>query len=334
MLGFINSVSATRNDYAACNGCGLCLLVCPVWRMTRDLRFTPHGRAKALQHGVGIGDIAASVESCTLCAACEPVCPERIDLVGMIVDLRRELRASSAVQSAHDQMDQETAHPAERRAASPNALLLGPALRARQATLARVASVLDGAICADDGADIALALETGIAVSPQRLARFLAPLRGSKKIIAADGLLLRHLRNWLPKSNIVSLGEALSRLAAVRRNLRASDLYVIEPRAYHSDYQRLVKYYDRLRMATDCVTNLDLLRTAIPATARSLPQRLGLTPVDDSAHVRWILRGRNVTRIVVESVEDLAAFESVTGCAVVHLADLTDDVRIPMGRHS
>ena len=39
-------------DYAACSGCSLCLLVCPVWRRRRDdLRLTPHGRAKALQHG-------------------------------------------------------------------------------------------------------------------------------------------------------------------------------------------------------------------------------------------------------------------------------------------
>ena len=30
-----------RGSFAACSGCSLCLLVCPVWRRTRDLRFTP-----------------------------------------------------------------------------------------------------------------------------------------------------------------------------------------------------------------------------------------------------------------------------------------------------
>ena len=102
----------------------------------------------------------------------------------------------------------------------------------------------------DDGPEISLALEAGAAIPEQCLERFLAPLRQMKKIIVADGLLLRHLKQWLPNSNIVSLGEALSGHAAVRRGLRATDLYVIEPRAYHSDYQRLVKHYDGCALLT------------------------------------------------------------------------------------
>ena len=113
--------------------------------------------------------------------------------------------------------------------------------------------------------------------------------------------------------------------AAVRRNLRASDLYVIEPRAYHADYPRLVKHYDRLRAECGSAFNLDLQRIAIPAAARSLPQRLGLEPVDDGVQLRWMLQGRNVTRIVVESIEDRAAFEGACALPVVHLADLADD---------
>jgi ferredoxin len=46
---------ASGKGYAACSGCSLCLLVCPVWRATRDIRLTPHGRAKALQHGASAG---------------------------------------------------------------------------------------------------------------------------------------------------------------------------------------------------------------------------------------------------------------------------------------
>ncbi len=334
MLGFIRSVPAARSDHAACSGCSLCLLVCPVWRETRDLRLTPQGRAKALQHGAGITDLAPSVESCTLCAACEPVCPEHIDLVGMIINLRRQLPRTAALQDVQDRMNEETARALAQKSAPRSVLLPGPALRARPATLARVAALLGNAACVEDGADIALGLETGVAVSAQRRERFLTPLRGLKKIVAAEGLLLRHLRNWLPKSKIVSLGEALSSLAAVRHNLRATDLYVIEPRAYHTDYQRLVKYYDSLRAATGCATNLDLQRIAVPATARSLPQRLGLAKADDTAHARWILRGRKITRIVVESIEDLAAFESVTDCPVVHLAEVADDVKMLAGANS
>jgi Fe-S oxidoreductase len=80
-----------RGDFAACSGCSLCLLVCPVWRRTRDLRFTPHGRAKALQNGVPVAALQASADSCTLCGACEPVCPENIDLVAMTQNLRAQL---------------------------------------------------------------------------------------------------------------------------------------------------------------------------------------------------------------------------------------------------
>ena len=80
-----------RGDFAACSGCSLCLLVCPVWRRTRDLRFTPHGRAKALQNGVPVTELKDSIDSCTLCGACEPVCPENIDLVAMTQNLRAQL---------------------------------------------------------------------------------------------------------------------------------------------------------------------------------------------------------------------------------------------------
>ena len=333
MLGFLKSAPA-QPDYGACSGCSLCLLVCPVWRQTRDLRLTPHGRAKALQHGAGISDIAPSVESCTLCAACEPVCPQHIDLVGMILALRRELPRTAALQGVQDTMDKKAAYPLANRPALQSALLPDQPLNARPETMARVAALLGSDACEDDGIDIGLALETGALVSSRRRERFLAPLRGLRKIVVADGLLLRHLKSWLPKSKIIGLGEALSRLDAVRRELRATDLYVIEPRAYHADYQRLVQYYDRMRAETSCAMNLDLMRMAIPATARSLPQRLELQRADVSAHARWILHGRKIARIVVESVEDMAAFTAVSNYPVVHLANLADDGKMPAGSHS
>ncbi len=329
MFGLAKNTRQTQKDYASCSGCGLCLLVCPLWRRSRDLGLTPLGRAKALQHGAVAADIADSIESCTLCGACEPVCPEEIDLVAMTMDLRRQLPQPAAVQALQTRMDEQAARPLAPRPSARALLLPAQALRARPATLARAAALLGGAgkiaLGDDDGGDIVLALEAGLAIPAPLLERFLQPLRRLKKVVVADGLLLRHLRQWLPGSNITSLGEALSRLAAVRRALRADDLYVIEPRAYHGDYQRLVKYYDDLRAERGCVLNLDLQRIAIPAAAHSLPQRLGLETIDDSVQARWILQGRRITRIVVESVEDGAAFEQVSACAVVHLADLADD---------
>jgi ferredoxin len=333
MFGLAKSAPQPCKDYASCSGCGLCLLVCPVWRRSRDLDLTPLGRAKALQHGAVAADIAASIQSCTLCAACEPACPEEIGLVAMTLGLRHQLPQPAAIQGLRVRMNEQAARPLAPRPRSPAVLLPGQALRERRGTLARVATLLGGAanipLADDDGSDIALALEAGAVVPAPRLERFLRPLRGLKKIVVADGLLLRHLHQWLPRSKITSVGEALSGLAAVRGALRARDLYVIEPRAYHADYQRLVKYYDALRSATGCALNLDLQHIAIPVTGRSLPQRLGgdaaIGTGDDSVHARWILQGRNITRIVVESMEDGAAFEPVSELPVVHLADLADD---------
>lgn len=337
MFGLAKNTRQPRKDYSSCSGCSLCLLVCPVWRRSRNRGLTPLGRAKALQHGASAADIAESIQSCTLCAACEPVCPEGIGLVAMTLDLRRELVQPALAQRLRVQMEEKTARPHPLQSSEAAVLLPGHALRERPATLARVAALLGGAgiisIADDDGSDIALALEAGAEVPAPRLKRFLEPLRGLRNIVVADGLLLRHLQQWLPGNKIAGLGVALSGLTRVRRALGAGDLYVIEPRAYHSDYQRLVKYYDALRADCGCALNLDLQRIAIPATARGLPQWLGpeatIDPTDESAddslQARWILQGRKITRIVVESLEDGAAFGHASNCPVVHLADLVDD---------
>ena len=328
MFGFAKRTRALRKDYTSCSGCGLCLLVCPVWRRDRDFGMTPLGRARALQHGTAAEGMSASIQSCTLCAACEPACPEEIGLVEMTLDLRRRLPQAAALHHLPAPMVEQTTRPAAPHSAA-TVLLSGPALRARSTTLARATVLLGGtggiALGEDDGADIALALEAGAPVPARRLEQFLQPLRDRRKIVVADGLLLRRLRQWLPGPIITSLGVALSGLPRVRGALRASDLYVIEPRAYHADYQRLVRHYDILRKDAACAMNLDLQRIAIPAAARGLTQRLGLEPVDDSVQLRWILQDRNVTRIVVEDLQDGAAFAQVTSLPVVHLADLADD---------
>ena len=330
MNALLQRASAPPKDYSACSGCSLCLLVCPLWRRTHDLGMTPHGRAKALQHGASAADIVESIESCSLCAACAPACPEEIDLVGMTLELRRQLVQPATLGGMLARMQERTQRPASAPPAARSALLAGEALRREPDTLARAAALLGGADALpahdDDGSDIALALEAGVNIPAQRLERFLAPLRKLDKIVVADGLLLYQLRRWLPPSKLISLGEALSRLPQVRGGLRPGDMFVIEARAYHGDYQRLVKYYDSLRRACGCSFNLDLQRIAIPAAAPGLRQRLDPEAADDDGgQARWILQGRKVERIVVESVEDRAAFEKISRLPVVHLADLADD---------
>jgi hypothetical protein len=254
------------------------------------------------------------------------VCPENIDLVGMLLELRRALPPSKIAQNLQTRMHAETTRLLAAPRASAVKLLADVALSMHPVLLARMRTLLGNA-CAiavgnDSGADITQALEIGVALPPQRVERLLASLRPCKTIVVADGLLLRHLREWLPHARIFSVGVALSTLPAVRQGLRSDDLYIIEPRAYHGDYARLVKYYDQLRTDTGCALNLDLQRIAIPATLRNMAQREGREAPADGERVRWLLHGRPVSRIVVESEDDRVTFERYCDVPVVHLAEV------------
>ena len=299
-------------NHTSCSGCDLCLLACPVWRQKRDIRLTPHGRAKALQHGATAADIAASVSSCTLCGSCEPACPEDIALVDLILDLRRQNPLAAM-----------PATPVTATASSGATLLLpDPALRGDGERLQRVAGLLTATVAEDDGTDIGLALEAGAAIPPARLAEFLKGLRDARHVVASSGLLLRRLREWLPGLKAEGLGEALSRLPAVRSKLRPRDLYVIEPRAFHHDHARLIGHYDGLRATLGLEMNLDLQRLATATTASSAQRSFGLPALDAEDQARWILEGRVFERVVVEDAHDCAVFAAVTDRPVVHVGDL------------
>lgn len=293
-------------EFSSCHGCDLCLLACPVWRQTHDVRLTPHGRAKALQHGATAADLRVSIASCTVCGSCEPACPEEIPLVDMILELRRAQPLPS-----------EACKVTTESVSAENVLLPGEALRSDAERLKRIASLLDIAVAADDGSDISRAIECGAALPGERLSSFINAFRNAKRLVVADGLLLRKLREWLPEARVVSLGEALSTLEAVRAKLRATDLYVIEPRAFHADHARLVRHYDGLIKARNVRTNLDLQRLAVPTCASSAAKR-----VDPLDQARWILDGRAFERVVVEDAADCAVFARVTDRQVLHIGDL------------
>ena len=295
--------------FASCSGCSLCLLACPVWRQTRDIRLTPHGRAKAMQHGATADDIAPSIAQCTLCGACEPACPENIPIVEQVLQLRRERPLAAT------EFRSSGGNPAA------NTLLLG-GRDLHGERLARAAAMLGATPAGDDGSDIALALELGGTLPPERLRAFLDSLGTARRLIVAEGLLLRRLRQWLPMLEVTGLGEALLGVEAIRGKLQATDLYVIEPRAFHADHARLVLEYDRLRASVGCATSLDLQRLATPSTANAAQRRAGLPVIDVREEARWILEGRAFERVVVEDVADCAVFAAVTDRPVVHLADL------------
>ncbi len=316
-----------RPDYVACSGCSLCQLVCPVWRQTHDIRLTPHGRAKALQHGATAADMAASIDACTLCGACDPVCPENIDLVAMVLGLRADLarRTPAPLRPLIAPLPGNAA-PVSAASGADVQMLPDQGLGADGKRLAQVMQILrahgEVSVAADSGTDIALGLAAGAEIPRERLERFIAPLRGVPRLIVGEGLLCRPLRAWLPAARIAGLGEALSSVPEIRDQLGAGDLYVIAPRAYHADYERLVKYYDGLRKARGCGMNLDLQRIAIPATAAGFPAGRGDKSVECLDQARWVIEGRNFTRIVVEDLGDLDLFRRVSGKPVVHLCEL------------
>ena len=329
--------AGVARDHAHCSGCSLCVLVCPVWRATRDLRLSPEGRCKALQHGADIDAIAPALEACTLCSACEAVCPENIDLIDSVLALRQILpgksaRAAAQEHIAHQVQERTSGIPAVPLSA-PHRLLAGGRSMPEERLLAGISKALACEIGAaahvDCGDDIVAALEAGVPVPPERRARLLGSLAGARQVTVTDGLLARQLRRWAPTLKVASLGEALSGISAVRRALQSTDLYVIEPRAFHADYERLVTHYDALRQERGCVMNLDLQRIAVPASMLGIDGQLGLADPHASsaqaAQIDWILHGRDVKRIVVEDWADVAHFKAHTSLPVVHLAELLPD---------
>ena len=202
-------------------------------------------------------------------------------------------------------------------------LIAGPAWTENATLLHSIIQQFGGDVAirvsSDSGADLSIALTKGLAIPPERLEHFLAPLKTTLRVIVADGRLFYALKSWLHGVTIASLGEALSALPQVREKLNDSDFYVIEPVAFHRDHERLISHYDSLRLASGCTMNLDLQRMAIPTTASA--HHSGRVNVNEQ--VRWILEARNPARIVVEDLADIAAFTRVTDTPVVHLADLS-----------
>jgi len=319
--------------YAQCHGCGLCTVVCPAWQQRRDVRVTPHGHAKALQYG---GEIQAhALFNCVLCGACSSICPEELDLMSMLLDLRKTIKKKPAqnkigrkIQQAFDIENIDYQQSAELTQANlrNTVILTDPELRKNEDRVARIMQQLsnkyDISVATDDGHDISTALEAGINIPAERLDRFLRPIRFCEKLIVSDGLLQIRLRFWLPHTEINSLGYELCQLPQIRDNIYATDFYVIESRAYHTDFNKNVSHYDKLRREKHCELNLDLNRLAIPTGGTS--DKIFRTPACFSTTVQanWMLSGKKFSRIVVEDLKDFAVLSHAVNHPVVHIAEL------------
>lgn len=84
-------------DADSCVKCGLCLPHCPTYKLSRDENESPRGRI-ALMQGVvteqlgATPKLAAHLDRCLSCRACEPVCPAQVPYGRLIDAARHELR--------------------------------------------------------------------------------------------------------------------------------------------------------------------------------------------------------------------------------------------------
>lgn len=318
------AATTSRRDYTACSGCSLCRLVCPMWRARRDPRFSAEGLAKMRQNGALEGELVEVLDACSLCGACDPVCPENIALTDMIVEMRGEVELLPDLAVLQVGYQQAAAEAAVEPMPSGALLLPGSSLRGDAALLERVAALLGLPVAPDDGTDIALALEIGGDLDAQRCRRFLDKLDG-RSLVVGDGLLLRWLRRHLGDARLQGLGEVLAHLPAIRNAIGADDFYTIEPRAFHAAHERLVALYDTLRKETGCTMNLDLQRIAVPVRGGGFSGLRMDIGAEDLAQARWMLEGRRPARILVEDPGDRPLLRRVADVPVLHLAELAPD---------
>jgi len=313
-----------KSRYETCTGCGVCLLSCPVWRQTRDVMLTVCGRTRALQNGSSPEELRDSLNACVLCGACGSVCPVELDTVG----LTTELRALLNVKNAPPRSERAATGTTFRKAFSGSKVFLpGMAVRKNEQIFQGITRLLeqDNALPSadDDISDIAADIEAGVRPEPKQLEKLASAMSGVTEFVVAEGFLHRYLRAWFPEKKVIGLGEALLRLPEIAKALKPGDLYVIEARGYHSDYKRLVKFYDSVRLQAGCTMSTSLQRAAIPVGATEPQKQRGCSSrVDSSEQVRWILDRRKVDRVVVESVEDMGIFKNLSPVNVIHVSEL------------
>lgn len=247
-----------------------------------------------------------------LCGSCEPTCSFGMQTVSATLDMKVLLNKDTA---------QKIKFRKRARPALGPVLLACPSLLHKNILIDKTLDILKGATIFDDnGDDISLALETGLGVPTSRINDFIDSLKNAKEIITTDGLIYRLLKRFLPEAIITGLGEALIRYGGLSDRLRKGDLYVIDARTYNAGFKNLVGIYDGLRRKTGCMMNLDLHRVATPTAV--VRNEAGSRSVDVKKQMQWMLAGRDAKRIIVERVEDKAAFESASGAPVFFVSEI------------
>lgn len=97
-MAWVTDHAPTRAELTSCVQCGLCLPVCPTFRLTGKETFSPRGRLMAMSAVAdGIGQVddtfSAIMGSCLQCRACEVVCPSLVPFGRAMEGARAEVAA-------------------------------------------------------------------------------------------------------------------------------------------------------------------------------------------------------------------------------------------------
>ena len=94
--GWVTSEAPTRAELNSCVQCGLCLPVCPTFRITGDEGASPRGRLSAMSAvatgGAAVDEVFEDMMSfCLQCRACEAACPSLVPFARAMEGARAEL---------------------------------------------------------------------------------------------------------------------------------------------------------------------------------------------------------------------------------------------------
>ncbi|HSF87173.1 MAG TPA: (Fe-S)-binding protein [Acidimicrobiia bacterium] len=97
-MGWVTADAPTRQELDACISCGLCLPVCPTFRLTGDEAASPRGRLAAMsavsEDELAVDEVfAEAMGFCLQCRACEVVCPSMVPFGRAMEGARIEIAA-------------------------------------------------------------------------------------------------------------------------------------------------------------------------------------------------------------------------------------------------
>ena len=97
-MGWVTDHAPTRAELSSCVQCGLCLPVCPTYRLTGDEGASPRGRLTAMAAvASGIAEVDGTFEEmmgfCLQCRACEVACPSLVPFARAMEGARAEIAA-------------------------------------------------------------------------------------------------------------------------------------------------------------------------------------------------------------------------------------------------